>query len=199
MNFATGFNLPPFWMNRPVNVMPLPEGGEQHPVVVPRYDADFDADEVNNNQYLGNLWQDSVRIKWQDEGESEWWRLPLDPVVSVTCKNIIVRRRVLKTSADVKRRGTIKETWSQDDYEINIAGVLINSQYNELPEAELRRLRRYCEERKPLMIESALFSIFNINRMVVEDYQLPFTKGIENQTYTIKGYSDDDYELLIKS
>ncbi len=33
--------------------------------------------------------------------------------------------------------------------------------------------------------------------MAIESYELPFTKGIENQMFTIKGYSDEiDYDDL---
>jgi hypothetical protein len=34
--------------------------------------------------------------------------------------------------------------------------------------------------------------------MAIEDYALPFTKGVENQMYTIKAYSDDMFDLLVK-
>ncbi|MDR1370940.1 MAG: DUF6046 domain-containing protein [Dysgonamonadaceae bacterium] len=177
-NFVPGFNLPPYWLNHPIAI-PGKENGE------------FD----NPSEYLGNLYQDSVRIKWDDE--SEWWTLPLDPVVSITGKNIIVRRNVLKVDNTIEnRRGSIKEIWSQDDYEINIAGVLIGD--SDLPENDLRQLRKYCESRKVILVESKLFSIFKITQLAVEDYSLPFTKGIENQMYTIKAYSDDMFDLLVK-
>jgi hypothetical protein len=99
-------------------------------------------------------------------------------------------------STDENRRGSIKEVWSQDDYQISIAGVLIGD--NEFPEEDLRRLRNYMEARKTLMVQSSLFSLFNITQIAVEDYGLPFTKGIENQMYTVKAYSDDVFDLLIR-
>jgi hypothetical protein len=115
--------------------------------------------------------------------------------MSVTGRNIIVRRNVLK--ADNNRRGSVKETWSQDDYEINIAGVFIGEN-GKRPESDLRKLRTYFEQRKPVLVSSDLFSIFNIEKLAIEDYALPFTKGVENQMFTIKGYSDDMFDLLIK-
>ena len=181
LNIATGFNLPPYWLNRPVKVLD-PET----------------ASGTELSEYLGNLYQCPVRIKWADESDSNWWTLPFDPVVSVAGKNIIVRRNVLKQNNDDNtRRGSIKEVWSQDDYEVNIAGVLMGEN-GELPENDLRKLRRYCEARKVIEVESDLFCLFNINRLAIESFELPFTKGVENQMYTIKAYSDDVFDLLVK-
>jgi hypothetical protein len=178
LNFATGFNLPPFWLNRPVTVM-----GKE----------DTSSLETSAD-YLGNLYQDSIRMR---VAGGEWWTLPLDPVVSVSGKNIIIRRNVLKKSTQDKgARGSIKEIWSQDDYEVNIAGVLIGK--GELPESDLRKLREFCEARKVIEVESRLLSIFNISRLAIEDYSLPFTKGVENQMYAIKAYSDDEFQLFEK-
>ena len=139
-----------------------------------------------------------MRVKLSSEDDSKWWTLPLDPVISVSGKNTIIRRHVLKVdnTDDGTRRGTVKELWSQDDYEVNIAGVLIGA--GDLPEDELRKLRGYMEARKVLNIQSRLLGLFGITRLAIEDYSLPFTKGMENQMYTIKGYSDDMEKLLIE-
>jgi hypothetical protein len=178
-DFATGFNLPPFWLNRPVTVLAV------------ETEAKFDAP----SEYLGNLYQDSIRMRF--ESDAEWFTFPLDPVISITGKNIIIRRNVLKMKSElVERRGSVKEIWSQDDFEINIAGVFIGS--GDFPEFHLRKLRDFCEARQIIEVESKLFSLFNITRLAIEDFSLPFTKGIENQMYTIKAYSDDVFELLVK-
>jgi hypothetical protein len=195
LDFATGFNFPPYWLNRKVAAQSFGSEVYDPAVALDTLVQDLTSDGDRSSVRRRKL-QDSIRVKWDDE--TDWWTFPLDPVVSISCKNIIVRRRVLKVNASSNRRGTIKEVWSQDDYEINIAGVLMNDE-NELPETDLRRLRRYCEARKPLLVESKLFTIFDIERIVIEDYSLPFTKGIENQMYNIKAYSDDEFDLLVKS
>ena len=178
LNVATGFNLPPFWLNRPVHVLD-PQT----------------ADSTELSEYLGNLYQCPLEIKW--ENESEWWRLPFDPVISISGKNIIVRRNVLKQPLGTgTRRGTVKEAWSQDDYEVNIAGVFMGKD-NELPENDLRKFRQYCEERKLIEVKNDLFTLFNIGFLAIESFDLPFTKGVENQMYTIRAFSDDNFELLV--
>lgn len=180
INFAQPFCLPPYWLN--------------HPEVVRRIDSEgmYSASAV-----LGVPHACPLKMKW--ENEFEWWQLPIEPVVTITGKNMIVKRNVLKTaSADVARRGSVKELWSQDDYEINISGVFIATD-GRLPESDLRRLRKYCEGRQSVMVQSPLFTIFNIKRLAIEDFQFPFTKGIENQMFTLRATSDDFYEgqLLI--
>lgn len=182
LNTATGYELPPFLLfdkkmevERPLTTTP--------------------------GQYsLGQLWQDRVGIKWDDE--SDFWYFPFDPVVSINGKNTIVRRNVLKQNVSHgNRRGSIKELWSIDDYTIDIAGVL---KYDDVSyskgdfESDLLRLRNYVEGRRLLQIQSELLATFNISAIAVESYSFPFTKGIENQMFNIKAYSDDQFDLLIK-
>ena len=106
LNFATGFVLPPYWLNHPVTVIdkhrPLPSQAEA----------------------VGNLYQCPLRLKLKSEPEAAFWTLPFDPVMSVSGGNDIVRTKVLKQdNSNNERRGTIKEVWSQDDYLIQIAGI----------------------------------------------------------------------------
>lgn len=126
--------------------------------------------------------------------DGEEWRLPVDPLVSVNGKNVIKRRYVAKSS----NRGSIKECWSQDDYEISISGVIIAEDAVKLAE-HLSNLRKVCNMAESVEIVSEFLnnpSTFGINRIAIENYDFPFTKGLENQSFTIKAYSDDSYMLL---
>ena len=175
LDFALGFNLPPYWKNHPVGIERI-------------------SDDVTQQQAMGNLYQDSLSIKWEDE--KDWFNFALDPIISITGKNTLIRRNVLKiNNSEGNRRGTIKELWSQDDYEIQIAGVFMG----EKSEEHIATLRRYAEGRKTIMVLGDLFCLFNITKIAIEDYAFPFTKGIENQMYSIKAYSDDMHDLLIKN
>jgi len=190
-----GFNLPPFWLQNKEVVQRIKENeiSVQSIDDISRHSSDDIKEAVLNRPFF-----DPMRFKWEDEPDDAWWQLPFDPVVSVTGKNTLIRRNVLKVNNDNEnRRGSVKELWSQDDYEVNIAGVLIGN--NIFPEDELRKLRQYLEARKVLMVYSELLCVFGIERIAIEDYSLPFTKGIENQMYTIKGYSDNLFDLLVES
>ena len=172
LNFATGYRVPPYFLNGRQEIKKIT------------------TDKIDKESLLGVACQCPLRVK--TEMDSSWWQLPLEPVVSIICKNIIKRRNILKSGiSDVTRRGSVKEIWTQDDYQVSIAGVLIGEEERDLPEEDLIRLKNMCENRGVLEVESKLFTIFNITRLAIESYEFPFTKGMNNQMYTIKGYSDD--------
>lgn len=153
--------------------------------------------------HLGNTWTGSP-LSGMDGGYSQcplaigtkrlgMWKLPFDPMIGVQGRNIISRRYVAKS----QRRGSIKELWSMDDWDIDISGVLMSDNEEELQQM-VGRFRGYCQVGEPLIVECEYLSeAFDIQRMVVESYNFPHTKGLTTQTYTLRCYSDEDYDLLI--
>ena len=125
-----------------------------------------------------------------EEAGEEAWLLPYEPMISLTGKNIIVRRQVNKGSV----RGSIKERWSQDDYSIKIEGILIGQ--DDYPKEDVATLRKYCEAAK-VKVYSPLLEVFGISRMVIEQYDFPMTTGNYNQNYSLTCHSDDTYKLLL--
>lgn len=118
---------------------------------------------------------------------------PIDPFISVSFKNIITRRSVAKGD----KRGTVKERWTEDDAEINISGVLI-SENGKYP-ADVLKLKKYFETRQAIDVQCRLLNDLDITSIVIASFDLPFTKGAENQAFTIKAYSDDVFNLLIEN
>lgn len=123
----------------------------------------------------------------------DWWLLPVEPLISVTGSNVLVKRQVSKG----KVRGSIKERWTQDDYKVKISGILINNDKNAYPKEDVTKLKNFCEAAK-VNVRSPLFEIFSINQIVIENYDFPFTSGQDNQAYSIDAVSDDIYKLLLK-
>jgi hypothetical protein len=145
--------------------------------------------DVNNYSFIVPL-----TLRLDSEAEGSGFKLPLDPIISVSCKNIIKRRYVAKANA--LNRGSIKETWSTDDYEIQISGVFINEDLS-LLEQNLRKLRTYCESGESIHVTCGLLlDVYNIKRIVIESFDFPHTPGVENQAFTIKALSDETYQLL---
>jgi len=131
-----------------------------------------------------------LRLRTEDGDE---FLLPIDPVVSVSSKYNIAKRNVQKQGA---MRGTIKEYWNQGDYSVSIAGVLIAEDELELEE-EMRHLRQICDKPYAIYVEcDILNNVFEIMRIVVEQVDFPFTKGINNQQFTIKALSDESQSLF---
>lgn len=186
VDFKAGFELPPYWLN--------------HPTVAKAMESlDKSGDSrANAGEYKGIEAVAPVEFKLANQSDSEYWMFPIEPIVSINGKNIIVRRNVSKKDNKSNQRGSIKETWSQDDYDITIAGVFINT-LDKYPKEEMQKLRMFCEAQQTIDVRCPLFTIFNITKIAIESFDFPFTKGKENQMFTIKAYSDDMYNLLIES
>lgn len=122
----------------------------------------------------------------------DWWMLPYEPQITLQGSNVIIRKQVSKGSV----RGTIKERWSQGDYQVNVSGILIGAG-GAYPEADVKRLRSFLEAGR-VLVKSPLLEIFSINQVVVESWSFPFTAGTTNQAYTVSALSDDIYKLLLR-
>ena len=126
------------------------------------------------------------------EGEDDWWLFPYEPQITLQGSNIIVKKQVSKGAL----RGTIKERWSQGDYQVSISGILMSSD-RQYPTDLVKTLRTYCEAAK-VLVKSPLLELFSINQIVIESWAIPFTAGSANQAYSIQAVSDDIYKLLLR-
>ena len=138
------------------------------------------------------MFQAKVDLRLENEPESAKFTLPFDPIISVSGQNKITRRYVAKS----KTKGSIKELWSQDDYNISISGVLCGDENTGINEY-INKLQKYCEAKESIHITNDILNNgFRINRIAIESYDFPFTKGLEYQSFSIKAYSDDACNLL---
>lgn len=187
MQLATGFSLPP--------VIPI----QQQVSVKAKEEStleDHAAESYNKGlrAMTSNFYQVPMRFRLSTEPEAGGFLLPVDPLVAVNHKNIVTRRYVAKS----ERRGSIKERWSMDDYEISISGVLMEDKDNTIS-SYVQELRRYCEAKESIYVVCDMLNTqYDITRITIESCDFPFTKGVENQMFTIKAYSDDLYDLLIE-
>lgn len=181
INLATATLQPPYWLNKEVTVI------GKH------------TEMPTQEQAIGNLYQCPLKLKLKSQTQSQFFTLPIDPVISISGNNKIIRTDVLKQdNSKNQRRGTIKEVWSQDDYTVQIAGILIAENENQMPEQAIRKLRNLCEARELIEVENDLCMLFNIKYIAIEKYEFAHTKGQQNQQFAITAYSDDDFSLFIK-
>jgi len=135
---------------------------------------------------------------------SNWFLLPYEPIINVSGGNEVVKRNVAKWKKDISHtRGTIKERWSQKDYEISITGVLLGKQLDgrfeeSFPRQDFEKLRKLLETADDIYVNCPLLELLDIHKIVIEDFDFPFSKGENVQGYVIKAVSDDSYNLLIK-
>lgn len=125
--------------------------------------------------------------------ESNEYFFPCDPILSISGKNIIIRRKVSKS----KMRGTIKERWSQDDYDITIAGMLVGASPDNLKSMQRELVTMLENGKNGFNIKCDILNNYlDVQRIAIEAWDFPPTPGLENQAFSIKAYSDDIYTLF---
>ncbi|MCD8081869.1 MAG: DUF6046 domain-containing protein [Bacteroides sp.] len=157
-------------------------------------DPGYDLDQQTVRQEflaLGKL-SSVMPMKVKRESDAQWFEFPIEPLVTVSGKNVITRRKVAKSAG----KGTIKERWSQDDYQVTIQGVL-SSADEEFPQGDLQQLLAIFDERQSIEVAQDLLWIFGIKHLAIESANFPHTKGLNNQNFEIKAYSDTPFELFI--
>lgn len=129
------------------------------------------------------------------------WLFPFEPMINISSGNNIIKRNVAKQGE--KLIGTIKERWSRKDFDIQVTGVLIGNMLQGTPEQtfpreQMERLFEFLIYAKEIFVYCHPLEILGINKVVVEDYSFPFTKGENVQAYDIKLVSDFAYNLIVK-
>lgn len=168
------------------------------------FDTQVDLSEIVKT--TGVLMRCPVKLGLRRDG-SDLWTLPLEPLVSVKGSKTIVRRNIAKhptgsNTATLTMQatlnvpfGTVKELWSQDDYEIEVSGLLQSSELEQFPAADLGRLQGLLKAGQSLVFRSVLTDLLGLDRLAVMSWDFPATAGVENQEYRFTGYSDYDFEL----
>jgi hypothetical protein len=139
-----------------------------------------------------------------DEGNT-WFLLPYETMISISGKNTLIRRNVAKWKeipGVQPRKGTVKERWNEGDYEITITGVLIGAllhgQFEDcFPRDDFEKLRKILTHPQVIMVSSPPLEMLGIQRIAIEDFNFPFTKGENVQAYDIKAYSDFSFKLIL--
>lgn len=198
-NVALGsLSIPPYWLTKGTGVVRSREDLEK----LEKGEVGFASDLYEQNDFEKNTGsqvlvysQMPLSIKAKTDSRMDWFTFPIEPLVSLSYKNIIVRRNVAKN----ERNGSIKERWSKDDYDITITGVLKRTDgVEEFPEVLTKRLLEIAGSPQSIDIMSDFLLYFGITSMAIESVNFPHTKGFENQNFEIRGYSDYSYNLLIE-
>lgn len=78
IEFVKPIELPPYWLNHPEVVQSMSDN----------------ADMAEPQTMLGVPHACPLMVRGANE--SEWWQLPIEPVITISGKNIVVKRQVLK-------------------------------------------------------------------------------------------------------
>lgn len=185
----TGFALPPYWLKDKVGIIDKSNDYwlKDKVVIINNSNGVLEPSELIRG--IGN--QYPLIFMTKDLSLPDF-KFPVDPFISLSFKNIITRRNVAKG----KVRGSVKERWTEDDVEITITGTFSNEGGAYPPEIE--KLRAYFELHQAFDVNSPYLNSRDIFSIVIDSLDLPHTKGLENQAYQIKAYSDDVFNLLIE-
>jgi hypothetical protein len=171
---APGYKLPPFW--------DLKKG-----VVIVKLDSEGKITTSAQNEIPSQF-----PLTFKCEGLEDF-TFPIEPIISLSFKNVITRRTVSKGS----KRGSVKERWSEDDVDITISGIFINTEDENVYPKEVDKVRAFFQQHFSIDVECELLNDRGINKISIADLNLPPTKGQNNQAFEIKAYSDDIFELLL--
>lgn len=130
------------------------------------------------------------------------------PLLNVLSCDISVskRKNLIKTEI-LNEKGSFFEMWGDNEYEIQISGLLIGSLtqgiirdmsiFDIKPVEEIKKLMIICNANISIGVNSRyLNELFGIKRIIIESFDLPEEKNWKNiQKFNIKAYSEspDDY------
>lgn len=122
------------------------------------------------------------------------YTLPDWPLIDIAGANIIVKTPINK------RKGTVKEYINEDDYQVNIRGILINYYSDEYPYDLLEEFQQIFKKKEALQVTSPVLNILDIHNLVIENVRYPEVEGFNHiQPFVLQCLSDEPIELEIKS
>lgn len=168
----------------------------------PEYPGKYQGDDMSLNMdyYQPKTYSDLGSILRKKDAHGRWYFMPVilngieipHAVISVIGKKTIIETPM------VGRKGTVKELISLDDYEINIAGVCLDSDW---PEEQIQQLRDLFNINESIPLECALTDIFleEEDLVVIKNIDFPAMKGFETvQVFTMNLVTDRSFELIIE-
>ena len=134
---------------------------------------------------------------------------PYEPLISISGGKDITKRNVSRTDilnknskgAQIEiKSGTVKERSRHKDFEIDITGLLVGENMigdakKCFPKKQMVDLFEFLIHAGSIYVYHYQLSILGINKIVIEDYSFPFTKGENVQAFNIKCLSDSNFKL----
>ena len=115
-------------------------------------------------------------------------------VIELVLLTVNQRKNIVKTQIQ-GLKGTIKEYISDDDYTIELKGI-ISDVNNAYPESLIQRIINICEIPSEIPVKSSYLNLFGIYNVVIESYNFPQSEGFRNQQeFTISMTSDSPIDL----
>lgn len=95
------------------------------------------------------------------------------------------------------RRGTVKQYIALGDYDVTINGIITGSN-GVYPKQDVSDLKNMLEANIALNVSSWWLQIWDVDQIVVEDYEIPqISGGYSYQPFSIRASSDQPIELEV--
>jgi len=111
----------------------------------------------------------------------------------------ISRQKNIVSTQMVGMDGTVKEYINDGDYRVNIvvgvAAVRDGQIVDEYPTDGLIELRKFFDEKAAISIYSQFLEIFDINRIVINDFSVSQDTASNYQSVAISATSDEEYNI----
>jgi hypothetical protein len=121
-----------------------------------------------------------------------------EPLVSIAGRKNIITTAIAGFQArnGERRRGSVKELVSIEDYSVRIRGVIQNPDNDDVYPKEQVKQFRYLVEQDILRIDCLLTNLFGIQYIVVQEFGLPEIEGYPGlQPYEIMALSDEPFDF----
>ncbi|MFK7048724.1 hypothetical protein FLACOL_01066 [Flavobacterium columnare] len=131
-----------------------------------------------------------LQLKLSHEGTE--YQLPNEPLISFSLTKTIVKT----ATVGKRRKGTVKEYITTEDYTITIRGLCVNEDDpEEYPAEQVAMLKELVDIDDALdVVDNPFFELFGIRRIVIEDINFDEMMGRPGQqAYSIKAISDQDF------
>tara|TARA_R110000796_G_scaffold73842_5_gene165892 strand:- start:6525 stop:7160 length:636 start_codon:yes stop_codon:yes gene_type:complete len=119
-------------------------------------------------------------------------------VINTVLIDVSQQKQIIKTNIQGVS-GTVKEYISKGDYQITIRGVLVSESSVLYPTDQVQQLKEYAEAEVSIGVASRfLDDIFDVQNIVIEDFNFPQVEGNQNQQFfEISAISDEPIELTV--
>lgn len=143
---------------------------------------------INAEQLRGGKY--FMQLKLSYKGQT--FLLPNEPLIGIGLTKTIVKTATVGT----KRKGTVKEYITTEDYTISIRGICFNpDEMEKYPADQVALLNEVVDINDALEVESnAFLELFGIRKLVIEDIKFDEMEGASGlQKYSISAISDQDF------
>ncbi len=141
--------------------------------------SEIEVDDMDQPGLLGKLVFDNIvfeSVTWTEDNEerqADGIKL-YDAIVNISLNNEIVRTKV------TGRKGTIKEFISNDDYNISIQALLVNTKRGKAPEAEVRAANRLLSAPVAVDVVSKFLEWMGIYQIAITNVKVSTVPGFVN-------------------